>query len=169
MSTPTRFLTDASLARLARRLCFLGYDVELRPGARLEDLLAVAARDGRVVLTTSRRHPRRWRDVTVVVVDRTDEAAALRAIAATHAPASPPFGRCARCNAALQRRTPFEARGEVPGRVARSATQLFCCPSCGQWYWEGTHVARLRDSLAAAIGRPVPGPESPGSEPDLAP
>lgn len=166
MTEPTRFLTDASLARLARRLCFLGYDVELRPGARLEDLLAVAARDERTVLTTSHRHPRRWREVRVVVVDRTDEAGALRAITAAHAPASPEFGRCSRCNTALQTRTPFEAHGEVPGRVVRTAKRLFRCPTCAQWYWEGSHVARLRESLAAAIGRPVPGPAGPSSEPE---
>lgn len=156
---PTRFVTDASLAWFARRLSFLGYDVELRPGARLEELLELAARDGRVVLTTSRRHPRRWRDVGVIVVDRADLAGALRAIAGRHAPAGAPFRRCSRCNTALQTRTPFEARGEVPGRVARSATRLFHCPTCGQWYWEGSHVTRMRTWLEDALGRPLDEPD----------
>jgi len=86
----------------------------------------------------------------------------VRAIASEAEPAGAPFSRCTECNVALQRRHPFEARGEVPGRVLRHARSLTYCPGCGKWYWEGSHVARLRDWLEAALGRPVPGPEPPG-------
>lgn len=155
---PARFVTAASLDFVARRLRFLGYDVVTHAGARLEELFEEGARDGRTVLTTSDRHPKRWREVAAVRVSGADPAAAVRAIAGAHEPSGPPFSRCPRCNQALHRRTSFEAIGEVPGRVTRANAMLTWCPACGQWFWEGTHTARLREWLQEALGRPLPGP-----------
>jgi uncharacterized protein with PIN domain len=164
---PARLVTDASLAFLAQRLVFLGYDVAIIPGARLEELFEAGRRDGRAVLTLSARHPRRFADVAAIVVPRGDAAHALRAVAAAYGPAGAPFSRCARCNTALQSRHPMEAHGEVPGRVLRSAKALQYCPTCGKWYWEGTHVAHLRAWLEQALGKPLsevgPDPPTPGS------
>jgi uncharacterized protein len=152
---PARFITDTSLELLARRMRMLGYDVASVPGARLEELFEAARRDGRTVLTLSARRPPRYRDVPALRVARGDPAAALRALATGHEPAGLPFSRCPQCNVALQRRTAFEAIGEVPGRVLRRSPSLTYCPQCGKWYWEGTHVARLRAWLEAALGRPL--------------
>ncbi|MCC6350425.1 MAG: hypothetical protein IT347_12630 [Candidatus Eisenbacteria bacterium] len=154
---PARFVTAASLEFVARRLRFLGFDVVTHPGARLEELFEAAEREGRVVLTTSTRHPRRWSHVAAVTVPGADPAAAVRAIANAHEPAGPPFSRCPRCNQALHRRTSFEAIGEVPGRVTRANALLTWCPACGQWYWTGSHTERLGKWFEAALGRPVTG------------
>jgi uncharacterized protein with PIN domain len=159
-----RFVTDASLEYLARRLRLLGYDVTTHRGARLEELFAAAAPEGRTVLTLSARRPARWAHVPAVQVARGDAREAVRAIAETHAPASAPFSRCPVCNAALQRRSGFEARGEVPGRVLRSGGPLNYCPACGRWYWVGSHVTRLVAWLEDALGRPLATPGGPGQE-----
>jgi len=153
--TSTRFITDSSLALLARRLRILGYDVQVLAGARLEEVLESARREGRVVLTMSARHPRQFADVAVRRVERERPAESVREIADSAGPAGAPFSRCPACNTALQRRLPMEARGEVPGAVLRRAQALTFCPSCGKWYWEGSHVARLREWLEAALGRPL--------------
>jgi len=153
---PARFVTDTSLEFLARRLRFLGYDVALLRGARLEELLDAARHDGRTVLTTSTRHPRRFSDVEVRSLPRADARDLVRAIAAESEAVGPPFSRCPECNVALHRRHPFEARGEVPGRVLRAARTLTYCPSCGKWFWMGSHVARLRAWLEEALGHPLP-------------
>ena len=155
---PTRFVTAASLDYVARRLRFLGFDVVTHPGARLEELFEAAARDGRTVLTTSARHPRRFGQVPAVHVPGADPAAAVRAVVAAHEPSGPPFSRCPRCSHALHRRTNFEAIGEVPGRVTRAGGPLTWCPSCGQWFWQGSHFARIHEWLEATLGRAVEGP-----------
>lgn len=159
----TRFVTDASLDFVARRLRFLGYDVVTHRGARLEELFESAAREGRTVLTLSDRRPRRWAGVPVVRAARGDAAATVRAIADAHAPAGPPFSRCPACNVALRARTPFEAHGEVPGRVTRAGGPLTSCPACGKWYWPGTHVTHIVAWLQSATGRPVAAPAPPGA------
>ncbi|MEY4375394.1 MAG: hypothetical protein RL760_1561 [Candidatus Eisenbacteria bacterium] len=165
MHPATRFVTDASLDELARRLRFLGYDVTTHRGARLEELFDAAAREGRTVLTLSARHPRRHAEVSVVRVPRGDTAAALRAITDAHAPATAPWSRCPACNVALHVRSAFEARGEVPGRVTRQGLRLTWCPSCARWFWPGSHVARLSAWFEQVLGRPVPFPAPPGGSP----
>ena len=165
---PARFVTDTSLEFVAHRLSFLGYDIACLKGARLEELYEAGRRDGRIVLTLSDRHPMRFADVPAIVAPRNDPAAAVRRVAAEHEPASPPFGRCASCNQALQTRHPMEARGEVPGRVLRTLASVRYCPMCGKWYWEGSHVARIRAWLEHALGRVLPGAakDSAGATPD---
>jgi hypothetical protein len=157
---PARFVTDSALASLARRLRFLGYDVTVLAGARLEELLDVARREGRVVLTLSARRPRRWADVPAITLERGDEAAALRRLAASHEPAGPPFSRCGECGTPLVTRHPAEAHGEVPARVLRAAGPIRHCPGCGKWYWEGTHVRAIRAWLERALGRPLEPPQA---------
>jgi uncharacterized protein with PIN domain len=163
---PTRFVTDASLELVARRLRLLGYDVAGHRGARLEELFDVAAREGRVVLTLSGRHPPRWAHVAALRLPRGDAAAAVRRVAQAHAPVGAPLSRCPHCNVALRPRSAFEAVGEVPPRVARRGGPFTWCPACGRWYWLGSHVARIVEWLEAATGRPValPGAESRGPD-----
>ena len=160
-----RFITDSSLAFLARRLRLLGFDVALLPGTRLEEVLEAARREGREVLTTSSRHPRRYGDVATRSLPR-DTEPALRAIVAGCEPSGAPFSRCSVCNTALLRRFPFEARGEVPGSVLRAGGPLRYCPSCGKWYWTGSHVARLKEWLERALDRPLAEDSSASSPPE---
>lgn len=158
MREPTRFVTDASLEQLARRLRMLGYDVASHPGARLDELYAVAAAQGRTVLTLSTRRGPRRAPAPSVVVPRGDLGAAIRAVTSAHAPATARWSRCSACNTALHRRSPFEAVGEVPGRVTRLGVPLSWCPSCGRWFWPGSHVARLEAWFENVLG-PAPEPD----------
>ncbi len=156
-SGPTRFVTDSSLEQLARRLRFLGHDVLTHRGARLEELFVDAAREGRTVLTLSSRRFSRHADVPVVVVPRGDLADAVRVVAAQHLPATARWSRCPACNVALQSRSAFEARGEVPSRVTRGGSPLTWCPACGRWYWRGSHVARMETWFDEVLGPGGPG------------
>src|SRR5690349_18505230 len=131
MDAPTRFATDSSLELLARRLRMLGYDVATWRGARVDELFAAAAAEGRTVLTMSRRRPPKSAPVPVVPVARERLAETIRAIAAAYFPAGAPWSRCPLCNVALRSRSSFEAIGEVPARVARSGGPFFSCPDCG--------------------------------------
>ena len=158
-------MTDSSLEGLARRLRQLGYDVAVVRGARLEELFAAAAIDGRTVLTLSPRRPRRFAAVPAQVVPRDDLAAAVRRVAEVFEPSGPPFGRCTTCNTALRNRHRMEASGEIPGAVLRRASVFRSCPACGKWYWNGSHVTRVTEWLETALGRPLPARGEPESAP----
>jgi uncharacterized protein with PIN domain len=156
---PTRFIADTSLARLGRWLRFLGYDVEILKGARLDEIYAEAARTGRVALTLSTRRPRKP-GAAVAGIERGREAEGLRRLAGRHAPSGPPFSRCVECNTPLDTRNAFEAAGEVPGNVLRENARLRYCRTCGKWYWEGSHVGRMRAALDRLLGGAPAGPEA---------
>ncbi len=59
-----------------------------------------------------------------------------------------PLTRCARCNGLIAPSTPAMARGRVPGGVLREQRRFSRCGDCGQVYWPGGHLARLRARLA---------------------
>ena len=160
LAEPTRFVTDASLDQLARRLRFLGYDVITHRGARLEELFGVAAAQGRTVLTLSARRPRATGAVAVLRVERGHEADAVREVSIHHVPSGPRWSRCPGCNVALHSRSSFEAIGEVPARITRSGWPLSWCPSCGRWFWPGSHVTRMNAWFDQVLG-PAPNPDVP--------
>jgi uncharacterized protein with PIN domain len=155
----TRFLSDVSLELLARRLRALGFDAAPAGNVRLEELLERARREDRIALTTSARHPRRYADVPTVVVAREDPAGSVRSLAEIYEPAGPPFSRCTLCNRELERAVSATApAAAVPESVRKSDLPLRRCGSCGRWYWNGGHVARLEAWLERALGAPLPAP-----------
>jgi hypothetical protein len=153
-------ITDTSLDYLARRLRFLGYDVVTLHGARLEQLFDAAAQDGRTLLTLSSRHPRRYTGVPAIVVPRGDPMDSLRMVVKAGEPSGPPFSRCACCNHLLVCRPSTEATGTAPDERVWSDKELDHCPSCGRWYWYGSHVDRVCEWLEEALGRPVRRPSA---------
>jgi len=147
-----------ALELVGRRLRMLGFDVEPAGAVRLEQLFARARDRGRVALTSSARHPRRFADVIAVTLPRSDPAAAVRAVAERFVPTDAPFTRCPRCNVPLEPRAAVEARGAAPDDVVARGAALRHCPACGRWFWQGSHTDRIRAWLSAALGREVPGP-----------
>ena len=157
---PAGWIADSALELVARRLRVLGFDVQSGGGARLEELVERARRDGRGVLTTSARRPHRVRDVLVVSLPRADPMAAVRRVAAIAAPVGRPFRRCTVCNTLLVRVEAGSA-AEVPEDVRASGSPIRRCPGCGRAYWAGSHTDRLRRWLEAALARPIAGPADP--------
>ena len=158
-----RFATDTSLAAFARRLRVLGYDVLVVPDATLERVCSVAAADGRIVLTLSRRVPRACATAARRVVVRGLEDDALRSIVAEHAPGAAPFGRCTHCNALLGPPGSAAALATAPVPPPVGVTVTGQCPGCRRCYWHGSHVDRLRTKLGAVLGREPSWPGAMGS------
>ena len=156
---PDRLIVEDSLELVARRLRMLGFDVASAGALALPELLAEAERQGRIALTPSARHPRRYGHVRVISVPLAHPAAAVRRVVRTCMPAGPPFTRCPRCNVALEAKSGAEAVGHVPQDVLARVDPSGRCPACGRWFWEGSHTQRVRQWLRAArvLGTVEPG------------
>ena len=152
-----RFAADSSLDWFARRLRILGYDVLVLRDSRLEQVCERAHGEGRVVLTLSRRVPASGTFVVRFIVARDDPAASLRELAARYQPGAAPFSRCTACNHPLVAARGGEA--DLPADAPRDARAVRRCPSCGKWYWRGSHVDRLREWFERALGHPLPAPD----------
>jgi hypothetical protein len=141
-----RFVVDAMLGRLARRLRLLGFDAVGDAHIRAEEIARRAWRESRIVLTRSASLAQRWRLPRVLVLRASDVASQLEELSRELAIErhKHPFTRCSRCNEPLED-APRETLSErVPPRVQREQSRFARCPRCERIYWAGSHVARMR-------------------------
>lgn len=139
MEDSSRFLCDHMLGTLARWLRLLGYDTAY-PGA-LEDaeLLGLAEREGRVLLTRDRDLAARDVAVTLYIVSDELDAQIRQVLLKIAPPAEDPMSRCSVCNGVLRDADAQEVRGKVPEGVLRRQQRFWRCAGCGKYYWQGTH------------------------------
>ncbi|MGH9362847.1 MAG: Mut7-C RNAse domain-containing protein [Thermoanaerobaculia bacterium] len=148
-----RLLADAMLGALARWLRVLDLDTAYDPALDDAALVAVAAAEGRTILTRDRKllERRLARHHLLVRSDRVHEQ--LRQVLeelALRPERERLFSRCLRCNTPLAPVAAEAARPHVPPFVARTQESFRRCPGCGRYYWRATHVARMERWLAAA-------------------
>jgi len=145
----TRFVVDAMLGSLARKLRIFGFDtLYFREGSDRE-LERVARDDGRVIVTSDRelvRHSNRH-GLTALEVDGESDRARLESLGVQARSASlairPGAPRCAICNSELARVGRAIAAGLVPESVASRHRLYYRCPACRKLYWRGGHWSRL--------------------------
>lgn len=147
-----RLFADAMLGGLARWLRTLGLDVAYDPGLDDPELVELAAREGRVILTRDKKlvERRLARRHLLIASDQVAEQVrqVLQALAIRVDPHRV-LTRCLRCNVPLVELPAEKALPRVPPFVARTQTQFRECPSCRRVYWPATHAARMRQRLAA--------------------
>jgi len=148
---PPRFIADAHLGGLARLLRMAGFDTLYRNDWPDEELAAIAARDGRIVLTRDRELLKR-REVahgaylrTLKPIDQLRELLARFDLAA----AFRPFCRCMACNAPLRPVDKGAVAERLPPSVLVRHQHFTCCDACGRVYWQGSHWRRMRALLQA--------------------
>lgn len=147
---PPTFAVDAMLGGLARWLRILGYDTAYDPRIQDEALVRRAAEEGRWILTRDARLPREWTVEGCLLIGADEPLAQLRE-AVERLELRPreelAFTRCPGCNALLEAADAAEVEDQVPERVLARHTAFRRCPRCGQVYWEGSHVARIRERI----------------------
>lgn len=152
-------LADRMLGKLARLLRMVGHDVEyVREGEPLE-IARRAERDGRVLLTRDKRLATRKEVGRVLFVENNypfhQARQVLRALGLT---IDSGFKRCVEDNGLLAEISPDEAGDRVPSFVRESVPTFYRCDRCQKVYWNGTHVAAMRETIAALENGPlVPG------------
>lgn len=150
-AAPARFLADAHLGGLARRLRLLGFDTLLATDGADCELAARAAAEDRIVLSRDRellkhRLVRRGRYVRA-----RDAQGQLREVAARFGlhGRERPFTRCLECNGGLVTVERSAVLAALPPAVAARQTDFTRCTGCGRVFWPGTHWRRLADAVEA--------------------
>lgn len=149
---PPRFLADAHLGGLARRLRLLGFDTELAGDASDRTLAGVADGDARILLSRDRELLKHRRVVRGRYVRAVDTEGQLREVVRHFGLRGRirPFTRCLECNAPLRQADREEVADRVPARIAAGQQAFTLCTGCRRVYWQGSHWQRLRalvDSL----------------------
>lgn len=150
LGEPPRFVLDVHLGRLARYLRLLGFDSAYTNDRSDDELLELSRTEDRILLTRDVGLLERAALVHGGFLHETDSRLQLREVLDRFRLQEhiAPLTRCARCNGLIGPATPALARGSVPGGVLREHRRFSRCHDCGQMYWPGGHLKRLRARLA---------------------
>ena len=151
----TRFVADAHLGGLARLLRMTGFDTLYDNNFADPEIEAIAARDGRIVLTRDREllkrrtithgcyvHALKPAEQFAEILDRLDLARSAR-----------PLTLCLACNAPLRAIDKALVEHRLPPSVRERCQHFSTCDVCRRVFWEGSHWVRMRE----LIDRLVPG------------
>lgn len=152
------FVADGHLGKLVRDLRLLGIDIAYDPAAEDRQLVEIASRSNRALLTRDRRllmhaavqHGYYLRsqnplEQTIEVLRRFDLGPTLS-----------PFSRCLRCNALLEPAEKEKIIGQLEPLTKIHYDEFRRCTGCAQVYWSGSHFTELQkrlEQIRAELGR----------------
>jgi len=146
-----RFLADCMLGKLAKWLRLLGYDTVYIHDATDDELVRVAVRDNRILLTKDRAlAERRLVHGRCSFITEEGTGGQLRQVVrefALRADDSTLFTRCPVCNSEIKDTPKSGVRSEVPPYVYRTQDRFGRCAGCSRIYWRGTHVEHVLQAL----------------------
>lgn len=157
-----KFIADCMLGTLAKWLLILGHDVVYMPRIEDGDLVRLAVKEKRTILTRDRKLVQRRAAKNSILIKSQDlneqigqvfEEKRLR-VRWEHL-----FRRCLKCNQPTEPASRDAVKNHVPVYVHRTQSRFARCPSCNQIFWRATHVNRMLETLGRRFGRP-PAPRS---------
>jgi len=152
-----KFIVDTMLGKLGRWMLLLGYDVVYYRGRTDQEMLEIAEREDRIIVTRdthlAEEHPRShiflirtihfWEQLQCVMgAFPMDFAETL-------------LTRCSHCNVPVEQVSAEEVEGDIPPKARERATVFFRCPRCLKLYWDGTHPVHIRELLKEYTGLDV--------------
>ena len=146
-----RFVADAHLGALARRLRMLGFDTLWYNDIGDAALARLAGEQQRILLTRDRGLLMRREVTHGCHLPDADVGAQLGSLVRRLQLCAEiaPFSRCMGCNAPLEAVDAAEIRSLVPAAVYQRHQAFWRCPGCGRVYWKGSHWASMRRRVAA--------------------
>lgn len=148
MDSEMRFLADSMLGKLAKWLRVMGYDTYYRshyPPGLMERLM----KSGRFLLSRREDTVSRYNNAVLISADKV--GAQLQEVLETLSLVPDPstwFSRCLVCNDPLKDADADQARESVPEYVFhQNMPRVRLCPSCGRFYWAGSHRHRMIKQL----------------------
>ncbi len=151
-----RFIADAMMGEVARWLRILGYDTLYNRNYTDYQILRIAEKTGRIIITRDRglhnRARKRGLKSVYVSSHRVEERLAeVAAGAGVRLHADPDRSRCPECNGPLRR---VEDKGlvkdKVPPRALDAYDTFYICMVCGRVYWRGGHWRNIERVLGEA-------------------
>ncbi|UCF56011.1 MAG: hypothetical protein JSW15_07835 [Deltaproteobacteria bacterium] len=139
-----RFIADSMLGRLAKWLRVLGYDTLYQPLYK-EDVIGELVREGRKLLSRHGPAITRYSNSMLIRSDRVkDQLYEMKNVGNITSDRSKWFSRCLICNVPLEEANAIDARENVPEYVFyQSSSGIRFCPSCGRYFWPGSHRERM--------------------------
>jgi uncharacterized protein with PIN domain len=134
------------LGTLARWLRFMGYDTAYPGPLDDSELLLLASREDRILLTRDKELASRSSRVVRIRSDDLEEQ--IREVSlALELRIVDPLSRCSLCNAVLVSAQREDVADRVPAGVRARHETFWRCPTCGRVYWQGSHWDKMVERL----------------------
>jgi len=143
MNSDPKFITDASLAGLARWLRLLGFDTIVHGHEAGRPMMRLAEQEQRIVLTRRRDMLERQFAGELFLVPQVSTGRQLSFVIRQYSLKINPekmYRICLLCNQKLHPIGREDVRNLVPPFVFENCDQYNQCDQCGKIYWQGTHV-----------------------------
>jgi len=151
-----RFIADHMLGKLAQWLRILGYDTVFSPEYDDADIVRLALREGRVILTRDRGLIARVAVREFIFIESQDHTEQVKQVFDI-LKVRPDIGRiftlCPVCNRRIVAVDKDQVEGAVPPYVYQHKDNYSKCPKCRRIFWQGTHHERTLKKLRAIFGR----------------
>jgi len=144
-----RFIVDCMLGKLAKWLKILGFDALFFSKIEDDELLTIARKEGRILLTkdtaliqqakdvkTLFLESEEWRDQVLQVLEHFNLREKVN-----------PHTRCIDCNVVLKNLPKKNAKNLVSAFVFDKADSFALCPNCSRVFWRGTHFKDMEAKI----------------------
>jgi len=141
----TRFILDAHLGKLAKYLRMLGFDTRYRNDFGDEEIIDLAAKENRIILTRDKLLLQSRRVTHGYYIRATDKHQQLKEVVQKFDLYNQfrSFTRCMTCNADLVPKTRQEISSLIQPEILELYEDYYFCPSCIKVYWQGSHFKRM--------------------------
>ena len=173
MSNKPRFLADAMLGNIARKLRLLGFDCKYYATIKDEQMLSIAKNENRVLITKDHEISNICKKQNIATIDLlgTDEMSQIveickkrnivtidllstdemnqiveicKKISVNKCKIDITNVRCTLCNGIIQPIEKEKIIDRIPIKIVQSIQQFWICDFCNHIYWEGTHIRNLQ-------------------------
>jgi len=150
-----KFIADGMLGKLTRWLCMLGHNVKYSNKLDDAQLLMIAKKEQRILLTRDLElyQQATAKGVDAFYLDGKTEAERLAQIAKRFhikLDIDMATSRCPKCNTRVKTIDKEKVADKVEKSTFSYYNEFWQCPKCGQIYWQGAHWTRIRKTLETA-------------------
>lgn len=140
-----KFIADAMLGKLAKRLRLLGYDVLYDPSYDDNKIIRLSLEQDRIILTRDTGLVARPSAKNHLFIISDDPAEQVRQVIDAFGPASGQdiLTRCSVCNTILARVSRQIVRNLVPEHIYVTKKDFLFCEKCNKIYWKGSHRTNI--------------------------
>jgi uncharacterized protein with PIN domain len=150
MSDKPKFLADAMLGNIARKLRLLGFDCKYFATINHDQLLSIAKIESRILVTRDHGMVNicKKQNISVIEILDLDETNQIVEICKktnlNKCKIDMNYTRCTTCNDIIRPIQKEKIIDRVPDKVVQNMQLFWICNSCDHVYWEGTHIRNLQ-------------------------
>mgnify|MGYP001051706879 FL=1 len=150
-----RFAVDCMLGKLAKWLKILGFDTLYFSKIEDSELLALAQKEGRTLLSRDNALLQKSRRIRTLFIESEDWSSQLKQVLDGFSlwKEVSPYSRCIECNFELKNLPKRQAKNLVTPFVYEKAKSFALCPQCGRIFWKGTHHQDMEHKIKEILSK----------------